>query len=96
MPDAMTDQEMLLQRQRRAERVEDFANFFNELTEWSGGVLVREKLMWSAQQMNLEVVIKNDKTTDVKPILVPVKTKPAPPRSKKMSMTLANYQNLTK
>ena len=96
MPDAMTDQEMLLQRQRRAERVEDFVNFFNELTEWSGGALVRDKLMLSAQQMNLEIVVNNDKASNVNPILGPMKTKPAPPRSKKIDYDALQLPKLDK
>jgi len=96
MPDAMTDQEMLLQRQRRAERVEDFVNFFNGLTEWSGGASVRDKLMLSAQKMNLEIVVNNDKASNVNPILSPIKTKPAPPRNKKIEYDARQLPKLDK
>ena len=82
LPDAMTKQEMTLQEQRRAERAEEFVEFYNGLSEKGDSSGVRENLKAAAGRMNLEIVINNNKATGVRPVEVPVKTKTAPPRDK--------------
>ena len=84
LPDAITNQEMILQRQRRAERAEELVNYFNTLSENGDGATVRETLLATAERLNLEIVISNNQATDVKQIEVPVKTKTASPRNKRI------------
>ena len=82
LPDAMTDQEMALQKQRRAERAEEFIEFYNGLAEKEDGGAVRENLKAYAIRMNLEVIVSNNHATGVKQIEALVRTKTAPPRDK--------------
>jgi transketolase len=96
LPDAMTDQEMMLQKQRRAERAEEFINFFNELSKKEDGAVVRENLVVSANKMNLEIVIKNNEAIDVRQIKCLVKTKTAPPRNKKIDYAADQLPKLDK
>ena len=84
LPDNIANQEIALQKQRRVEREGEFVGFFNWLSEKRDCATARETLMVAAQRMNLEIVINANKATEVKQMEVPVKTKTAPPRNKKI------------
>ncbi len=94
--DAMADQEIGLQRQRRADRVAEFAAFYNSLEEKDGGERIREELSVRAGKMNLEIVISDHRTVDVRPVAVPVQTRRAPERNKKIDYDPARLPELDK
>ena len=96
MPDAMTEQELALQAQRRADRVAGFLNFFNGLGTGGEGGAVREKLLAVARGMNLDIVIKEKKAGGVKAVVLPVRTRPAPPRNKKIVYDASQLPKLDK
>ncbi|HET6478256.1 MAG TPA: hypothetical protein VFF92_04170, partial [Dehalococcoidales bacterium] len=73
MSDEIAGQEITLQAQRRADRAAEFIDFFNELTSKEGGREVQQKLLAAAQGMNLDVIVKDGKAAEVKPVIVPVK-----------------------
>lgn len=96
LPDAVCEEEIILQKQRRADRVCAFLNFFNELDAKKEEGMVREKLLATAKDMNLDIVSKDGKPSDVKPIIVPVKTKRAPRRDKKIKYDASQLPKLDK
>ena len=96
MSDAMTEQELALQAQRRADRVAGFLDFFNGLGTGGEGGVVRERLLALARGMNLDIVIKEKKAGEVTAVVVPVKTRPAPPRNKKIVYDAARLPHLDK
>jgi transketolase len=94
LPDAVCEEEIILQRQRRADRVCAFLDFFNELDVEGEEGMVRDKILATAKDMNLDIVSKDGKPSDVKPIIVPVKTKRASPRDKKMKYDASQLPRL--
>jgi len=96
MADDLTEQEMMLQNQRRTERAEEFSIFFNWLAKKRDGEMVRERLMEMAKAMNLEIVIHNHQAAEIRPIIIPVKTRPAPPRNKKIEYDASQLPKLDK
>jgi len=96
MPDAMTEQELALQEQRRAGRVAEFLDFFNELAARGDGGMARERLLAMAKGMNLNISIKDGKAIEVKEVVVPAKAKPAPRRNKKIAYDTSQLPQLDK
>jgi transketolase len=96
LPDAVCEEEIILQEQRRADRVCAFLDFFNELDVEGEEGMVRDKILATAKDMNLDIVSKDGKPSDVKPIIVPVKTKRALPRDKKMKYDASQLPRLDK
>ena len=96
MPDVMTEQELALQTQRRVDRMAGFLDFFNRLGIGGEGGVVREELRALAKGMNLDIVIEEKKAVEVKTVVVPVKTRPAPPRNKKIAYDAGQLPQLDK
>jgi transketolase C-terminal domain/subunit len=96
IPDSLSDQEMALLRQIRGDRISEFLQFFNELNPKGEEGLVRERLLAMAKEMNLEISPKNGGAGEVMPHVVPVKTKPAPPRNKKIEYDASQLPKLDK
>ena len=94
--DAMVDQEISLHKQRRLDRVAEFLDFFNGLAGKDGGQKVSEELAARARQMNLEVVISNNKATEVKPVVVSVQTRRAPKRNKQIDYDASQLPEMDK
>ncbi len=84
MPDPLTEQELNLQELRRADRLAEFLNFFNRLDSKGDEGIARDRLLSVVRNINLEIVFNGGKAVDVKPIIVPVRTKRAPERNKKI------------
>jgi transketolase len=80
IPDELTAQEIAHHERRRMNRVSEFVNFFNSLTEDT----VREQLGVMAESMNLNIVPKSGGANTVKPVVVAVQTKRVPPRDKRI------------
>jgi transketolase len=81
IPDVLTEQEMGLQEQRRADLVSEFLDFLNGLNSRGDDGTVREALLSLAKGMNLDV---DGKARQVTARIVPVKTRRAAPRDKKI------------
>lgn len=96
LPDVVCEEEIILQQQRRAERVCDFLDFFNELDPEGEDGAVCDKLLAMSRDMNLEIVVTNGRASDVKPVIVSVKTKRAPQRNKKMEYDTSQLPKLDK
>ncbi|HEY81722.1 MAG TPA: transketolase [Dehalococcoidia bacterium] len=96
MPDAVAEQEMALQERKRAARVAEFLDFFAGLGDAEDGGMVRERLLRAAKEMNLDIVLKEGKASEVKPLAVSVKTKRAPSRNKKVEYDAGELPKLEK
>jgi len=96
IPDELTEQEIALQEERRRNLVSEFLDFLGELDSKGEAGKVREELLAMARGMNLDVPVKDDKVCDVHPIVVPVKTKPAPPRDKRIAYDSSQLPRLDK
>jgi len=96
MPDALTEQEIRLQELRRSERVAEFLEFFNKLELKGEPGLARDQLLGIARNMNLEIVFDAGKAIEVKPIIVPVQTRRAPKRDKKIAYDANKLPELEK
>ncbi len=83
IPDALTEQEIALQEQRRGDRASEFLDFFEKLDSTGDEGRVQDRLLEVAKRMNLDVMME-DRARAIKPQVIPVKTKPAPPRSKRI------------
>ena len=87
-------QERTLQELRRSDRIKEFIDFFNSLD--SKNSLIIKEILSTAQQLNLEIVLETGKASDVKPIFIPVKTKRAPGRDKKIKYDAITLPKLDK
>ncbi len=87
-------QERTQQELRQSDRVTEFIGFLNSLDSKHGWV--REEILNQAKQMNLEIVLDKGKAIEVNPIIVPVKTKRAPRRDKKIKYDASVLPNLDK
>lgn len=84
IPDPLTEQELALQEQRRTDRVSEFLDLFGELDSTGDDGVVRERLLRVSRAMNLDITMEN-KTREIRPRVVPVRTKPASQRDKKIA-----------
>jgi len=96
MPDALTEQEIILQERRRVERVSEFLDFFSELGSKGDEGAIREKLLAMVKEMNLDIVIKDGKAKEIKPRIIPVKIKRAPQRNKRIEYDASQLPKLDK
>jgi transketolase len=96
IPDPLAEQEMALLEQMRLDRISEFLDFFNELDSTGEGSLVRDHLLRIAKEMNLEIIPKEGRAVEVSPYIVPVKTKCAPPRDKKIKYDPSQLPRLDK
>ena len=77
----MYEQEMAMQTSRLDSRIAEFAAYYEGITAPG----VRERLAGFAKGMNLGLEMGKDRIISVKNIEVPVKTRPAPRRDKKIA-----------
>ncbi len=96
IPDVLAEQEMALLKHMRVDRASEFLQFFNELDPEGEEGLIREHLLAIAREMNLEIISGDDGAGEVGPYIVPVKTKPAPPRDKKVEYDVNHLPRLDK
>jgi transketolase len=82
--DSMEEQELTLLEQMRSDQESEFLGGFNELESKGEEGRIRERLLAMAREMNLEVVLGGGEGKEVRPIIVPVKTRPAASRNKKI------------
>lgn len=95
IPDPLTEQELALQEQRRSDRVSEFLDFFGELDSRGDDGTVRDRLLALARAMNLDMMME-EKTREIRPRVVPVKTKPAPRRDKRIVYDASQFLKLDK
>ncbi len=81
LPDALTAQELRLQQERRRARADRFLALLAGLRGRPEGEAVQERLLEAARRMNLEV---RADAGEVRPVIQPVRTRPAPPRDKRV------------
>ena len=81
LPEAVAVQEMRLQQERRKERVERFLGLLAGLGGTVEEESVQAQLLAAARRMNLEVGAERG---EVRPVVVPVRVKQAPPRDKRI------------
>jgi transketolase N-terminal domain/subunit/transketolase C-terminal domain/subunit len=84
LTDEVLAHELQLQRQLRDGRADEFIGLYNGLSTDAQGEEVRIRLVETARNMNLEIALEKGKATKVARIVCPVKTKPAPPRDKRI------------
>jgi transketolase len=84
IPDSLTAQEVALHEQMRAGRVSEFLDSFDDLDSNGEGETLRRKVMTMARVMNLEIVPGEKGRKGIKPLTIPVQTKRAMPRDKKI------------
>jgi transketolase C-terminal domain/subunit len=96
IPDPLTEQEVALQEQRRAARVSEFLEFFGGLDSKGEEGAVRERLMAMATGMNLEIASGGNRKGGVRPLVIPVQTKRAAPRDKKIKYDPGQLPKLDK
>jgi transketolase len=81
IPDSLMDQELVLQEERRKDRVSEFIGLLGELGSSREGKAIREKLIAQAESMNLDIALNDG---EIKWRIVPVLTKRAPKRDKRI------------
>ncbi len=79
----LMEQELALQEQQRADRVAEFLEFLTESETYGDDGTVAEKLLTIAKKMNLDVMI-DAAIREIHPLTIPVKTRRAPVRNKKI------------
>lgn len=84
VPGALLTQELELQRQRRAARVQEFVAFLDEVSSMPEGETIRELLLSEADRMHLTVDDASDMDLFA-PVIGPVVTKRVPRRNKKIN-----------
>lgn len=82
LPDGVTEQEIELQKRRRAERVVRFASLWTSLEGGEDTTRARSGLTTLARRMNLEIVEDKGGGLQVREILIPVRTRRAAVRDK--------------
>jgi transketolase len=87
--DPLMEQELALQEHRRANRIAEFLDFFTGLDDEA----VREKLLTTAKEMNLDIVIDHT-NREIKPLPIPVKTQRAPVRNKSIQYDASQLPQL--
>ena len=93
--DTIAEQEIALQEKRRANRVSEFIDFFNEIGRIRDGKTLQSELIRIAKEMNLDFIFKDNKTTtDIKPLVAPVKTKRGPKLNKKIEYDASQLPQL--
>ena len=90
IPNDILDQEDKMQTMQRAARQKEFFQFFNQLSE-EDLTEIRKTILKHAEKMNFK--IEKDKVVAVE---VPVKTKKAPARNKKIKFSSADLPKLEK
>jgi len=81
IPDSLMEQELVLQEERRKDRVSEFIGLLGELGSSREGKAIREKLIAQAEAMNLDIALTDG---EIKWRIVPVLTKRAPKRDKRI------------
>jgi transketolase len=84
VPDALIDQEMSLQADRRQRRIDEFVRFHDELRAYPDGGLLQEALTDIAGEMRLDVQRTASGSLSVSQVVGPVLTKRVPPRNKRL------------
>lgn len=82
LSEALAEQEIARQQERRAARVSEFLDFLGSLGATGDGAEVRGKILAMAKAIHLEVVPENN---GVRPVMGSVKTMRAPIRDKKIA-----------
>jgi transketolase len=83
VPDALLAQELKLQKQRRAARVQEFVSFLDEISSSPEGETIRELLLSEAERMHL-VAGGASNANLFDSVMGPVLTKQVPRRNKKI------------
>jgi transketolase len=94
LPDDVVAQELSLQRELRDSRAREFVELFNRLAVEERGEMIQDRLLKAARAMNLEVVTGERKVEAVGPGETVVRTRPAPPRDKKIRYSSAELPEL--
>jgi transketolase len=84
VPDALLQQELGLQAALRAERVEDFGRFHQQLADLPEGRDLQESLLEIARQMRLDPDDSSSGPLSLPSVMGPVQTTRVPPRNKRI------------
>lgn len=84
VPDAVIEQEILLQAARRRDRVDEFEGFLRRLADLEDGAGVRDALLETAGQMHLDITPGPSGRLSCAAVVGPVATRRAPPRDKRI------------
>jgi transketolase len=84
VPDALIEQELALQAERRRARVEEFSEFHRRLDDAPEGAALQETLLELARQMHLEVQRQPSGALTLSAVVGPVQTRRAPRRQKRI------------
>ena len=82
VPDAVIDQEIALQAAQRRDRVDEFNAFYERLADCADRDAMRTTLRDIARGMQLEVSLRSTGDLSLEQIIGPVRTEPAPRRTK--------------
>ena len=94
--DDVMEKELALQEERRRNRVEEFAEFFDGLGNQPQGERLQEALLEKARQMHIRVVADSPGSFAVSPIVGPVLTQRAPRRDKKIRYNVKDLPRIDK
>ena len=94
--DDVMEKELALQHERRSNRVEEFAEFFDGLGNQPQGERLQEALLEKARQMHIRVVADSPGSFAVSPIVGPVLTQRAPRRDKKIRYNAKDLPRIDK
>jgi transketolase len=84
VPDALLQQERMLQAAQRQERVDEFARFHRDLGDLNDGEALQETLLSIAGQMRLDAGQQSGELS-LTQVIGPVRTTRVPPRNKKIA-----------
>ena len=84
VPDALIEQEIALQAERRRARVEEFSEFHRRLDDAAEGAALQETLLQLARQMHLEIQRQPSGVLALPSVVGPVRTRRAPRRQKRI------------
>lgn len=84
LSEKLAAQELALQSRRRQHRIDDFLRYYNELSNYSDGEQIQAALKQIAGQMHLFIQEKAAGAHNVESTVVPVLTRPVPPREKRV------------
>jgi transketolase len=82
VPDALIDQELMLQQAQREDRVGEFDHFYRGLASLDDGESLQRELVDIARTMHLDVERADDRW--LRPVMGPVRTTRAPRRTKRV------------